>query len=181
VRRAEEHLTPSVPEGASLFAVKKALVRIFRFLWREQAAFNALALEAFRRERQEWEGRLASLRETVERELAISQRRAAVQDARFLLLERPATPRAAPDAGGSVGSAQTEIPPAVYSLFEERFPRRPGEDRRRPAVLPAVPPGRTRAHPRRGMRKRGVPAAPRRGRDRGRRRRVEPPFRASLP
>jgi SAM-dependent methyltransferase len=133
VRRAEEHLTPSVPDGASLFAVKKALVRIFRFLWREQAAFNALALEAFRRQRQEWEGRLASLRETVERELAISQRRAAVQDARFLLLERPATPRAAPEAGGSGGSAHTEIPPAVYSLFEERFrgaPEKIAEDQR---------------------------------------------------
>jgi O-antigen chain-terminating methyltransferase len=120
VRRAEEHLTPSVPEGASLFAIKKALVRIFRFLWREQAAFNALTLEAFRRERQEWEGRFASLRESTERELAISQRRAAVQDARFALLERP-IPGGAPTGEPAAGPPAAEIPPAVYSLFEERF------------------------------------------------------------
>src|SRR5713101_5673749 len=44
--RARAYLTPAVPEGARLSRVKRLLLRVFRFLWRDQAAFNALVLEA---------------------------------------------------------------------------------------------------------------------------------------
>jgi SAM-dependent methyltransferase len=116
LRRAERHLTPSIPEGARLAGVKNALVRALRFLWREQAAFNALVLEAFASLRRDF----AAYREATERELALSRRRARVQDARFAILEAPNSPRAV--AGGTPPTeAAAPIPPAVYSLFEERF------------------------------------------------------------
>ena len=125
LRRAEEHVTPSVPDGARLSALKRVLLRATRFLWRDQAAFNALALQAFRRLRQDWDGGLASFAEATGRELSESRRRAAVQDARFAELES----RAAGVRGGGGGSAAASpspaadppIPDAVYALFEERF------------------------------------------------------------
>jgi SAM-dependent methyltransferase len=122
VRLAEGYLTPSVPEGARLSSVKKALRRGFRFLWRDQAAFNALALEAFRRLRQEWEGKFASFAsfcDATERELALSRRRAAIQDARFALLEAPA--RHEQGGAETLGAPAEALPAAVYSLFEERY------------------------------------------------------------
>ncbi len=124
LRLAEAHLTPSVPDGARLSGLKKGILRALRLVWRDQAAFNALTLEGFRRARQEWEGRFASFRDATERDLAESRRRAAVQDARFAVLE--AAPRgaaAAPTALPPAGSATPEprLPDAVYSLFEERF------------------------------------------------------------
>lgn len=121
---AEAYLTPSVPEGAPASGLKKLLLRASRFLWRDQTAFNTLALEAFRRMREEWEGRFASLREATERELAESRRRAAIQDARFGLLEGPSRPGAGSPAIAFTPSP--ELPPAVYSLFEERFRGAPG-------------------------------------------------------
>jgi O-antigen chain-terminating methyltransferase len=117
-RLAEAYLTPSVPDGARAAGVKRTLLRGFRFLWRDQGAFNALVLEAFRRLRQEWEGRFAEFRDATQRDLSEFRRRAAIQDARFGLLE------AAPSrsAAGAVGEAPAEeFPAAVYSLFEERF------------------------------------------------------------
>ncbi len=44
--RAEAHVTPTVPDAARFFGAKSAAVRLFRFLWRGQASFNALLLEA---------------------------------------------------------------------------------------------------------------------------------------
>ena len=44
--RAEAHLTPSIPEGARLQGAKSLVLRLLRFLWRDQASFNALSLEA---------------------------------------------------------------------------------------------------------------------------------------
>src|SRR5712692_10104116 len=44
--RARAYLTPAVPEGARLSRVKRLLLRVFRFLWRDQATFNSLVLEA---------------------------------------------------------------------------------------------------------------------------------------
>ena len=44
--RARRYLTPAVPEGARLSGVKRLLLRAFRFLWRDQAAFNMLVVEA---------------------------------------------------------------------------------------------------------------------------------------
>jgi SAM-dependent methyltransferase len=122
-RLAEAYLTPSVPEGARAGGLKKLLLRGTRFLWRDQAAFNALALEAFRRLRQDWEGRFAGLRDATARELSESRRRAAIQDARFGMLEAPSA-RSTP--AGMVPAPAPELPAAVYSLFEERF-RGPAE------------------------------------------------------
>ncbi len=119
LRLAEAHVTPSIPEGARLSGLKRALLRGFRFLWRNQAAFNTLTLEIFRRLRQDWEGRFRSLREATERELSESRRRAAIQDARFGLLEGSGSHSEAPALAGSAPAE--ELPSAVYSLFEERF------------------------------------------------------------
>jgi O-antigen chain-terminating methyltransferase len=118
IRIAEAYLTPSVPEGARAAGLKKLLLRGSRFLWRDQATFNALALEALRRMRQEWEGRFAGFREATEREVSESRRRAAIQNARFGMLEAPSARAASP--GGSA-PAPPGLPPAVYNLFEERF------------------------------------------------------------
>ena len=125
LRRAEAYGTPSVPEGVRLAGLKKTLLRAFRFLWRDQAAFNALTLEAFHRLRHESEARFGALRERsagIERELSEARRRAAIQDARFALLETPAR-RAEESAGRSPAPSgpAAELPAAVYSLFEERF------------------------------------------------------------
>lgn len=118
LRRAEARFTPSVPSGARLAGLKAFLVRAFRFLWRDQAAFNAAALEAVRGVSGH-ATRLDARLERLSRDLAEARGRAAVQDARFALLERPVgpgTPTAAPRA-----PEETGLPPAVYSLFEERF------------------------------------------------------------
>ncbi|MGH9366758.1 MAG: class I SAM-dependent methyltransferase [Thermoanaerobaculia bacterium] len=119
LRNAESHLTPSIPEGARLARLKKALLRGLRFLWRDQAAFNALTLEAFRRLRQDWDGRFSSFRDLTERELSESRRRAAIQDARFGLIERAGQGEHSRSAAASATAAP--LPAAVYSLFEERF------------------------------------------------------------
>jgi len=121
VRLAEAHLTPTVPEGARLFGLKRAILRALRLVWRDQAAFNALTLEGFRRARQEWEGRFASFREATARELAETRRRAAVQDARFAALEAAPRVAAAAPAPRAAASPEPPLPDAVYSLFEERF------------------------------------------------------------
>ena len=44
--RAEEVLTPAVPDGAPLSAVKRFVIRSLRFLWRNQSSFNSLSLAA---------------------------------------------------------------------------------------------------------------------------------------
>ncbi|MGE5275990.1 MAG: class I SAM-dependent methyltransferase [Acidobacteriota bacterium] len=120
LRRAEQHLTPSVPEGARLFGLKRTLLRGFRFLWRDQAAFNTLTLEAFLRLQRDWEGRLARLREAADRESADWRRRTAVQDARLAVLEGVAG-RGPAISAPSAPMPEEEIPAGVYSLFEERF------------------------------------------------------------
>ena len=125
VRRAETYGTPSVPEGPRLATLKKTLLRGLRFLWRDQAPFNALTLEAFHRLRHESEARFAALRERtagIERELSETRRRAAIQDARFALLETPARRAEGPTGPSPEPPAPAaELPAAVYSLFEERF------------------------------------------------------------
>ncbi|HEY6099879.1 MAG TPA: hypothetical protein VIW03_10645, partial [Anaeromyxobacter sp.] len=44
--RSEAHRTPTIPESAPLAAAKRLTVRLLRFLWRDQASFNALMIEA---------------------------------------------------------------------------------------------------------------------------------------
>ena len=117
LRRAEDHLTPSIPDGAPLAGAKSAVIRVLRFLWREQAAFNALALEALRDLRRD----LSRFRETTDRELAETRRRARIQDARFALLEAPDREGGGGETSPSPAPSVDPIPAAVYSLFEERF------------------------------------------------------------
>jgi SAM-dependent methyltransferase len=144
--RAEKVVTPSVPDGAPLAGAKSLALRALRFLWRNQAAFNALSLEAQigllhgleenGRVASELRADVAALREDLEtwkrdqeRELsrrlgeqeAAARRRAAIQDGRIAALEgaSPAGPAVQPAGAPAAGSS--EIPPGVYSLFEERF------------------------------------------------------------
>jgi SAM-dependent methyltransferase len=127
LRRAEGHVTPTVPDAARFFGAKSAAVRLFRFLWRGQASFNALLLEAgnaaaaaIEQDRAAIDrhaGRLEESVESLRREFA---QRDAGQDARLAYLEslgaatRPAA-QAAPAASGGV------LPESVYALFERRF------------------------------------------------------------
>jgi len=136
LERAMRHLTPSVPEGAPLGRVKRAALRLLRFIWRDQSAYNALSLEAvtalveavasqhalLERLREDfvvsergWATARAELGR-LSRELAAGQRRAAVVSARLAALESSGAPAtAAPPRPPSA------IPFGVYSLFEERF------------------------------------------------------------
>lgn len=142
--RAEAHLTPSIPEGAPLSGAKGMVLRLLRFLWRDQASFNALSLEAqtgllqaveqngavvqeLRCDLEAWKREQERLRESGVQRLevrlgeseAARDRRAAIEDGRIAALE---------SRGGAVGPisesparAEGGIPPGVYSLFEERF------------------------------------------------------------
>jgi O-antigen chain-terminating methyltransferase len=135
LERAAGHATPSVPEGAPLSRWKRLALRALRFVWRDQASFNALALEASthmadglareRRDRARFTEEVTRKVETLARE---SARRAAIQDGRLAALEAapsgPAAPSGAPSPSAGGGSA---IPPGVYALFEERFRGAPGE------------------------------------------------------
>ena len=144
IDRARAYLTPSIPEGARLSGLKRAAVRALRFVWREQASFNALALDAVealregiakeRRGREQDEdvlARAAAARESWE---ASWGRRAAIQDGRLARLEagggggeaagsRAAAPGSSgfPSGGAPPVSGVPPLPPGVYSLFEERF------------------------------------------------------------
>ncbi len=121
LRLAEEHLTPVVPPGARLSGVKTALLRGLRFLWREQVSFNALALEALRRLRHDWDARFAAFHEAAERETAAARRRAAVQDARLAAIEASGGASRPAGAGHGCAGERGTAPSGVYSLFEERF------------------------------------------------------------
>ncbi|MFN2632594.1 MAG: class I SAM-dependent methyltransferase [Thermoanaerobaculia bacterium] len=156
--RAQGYLTPSVPTGVRLSSVKRAAVRALRFVWRDQASFNALTLEALdalreglARERQRrLDAILRVEREEAERARwsAAWERRGAIYDGRFALLEaealtgRQASGAAVPDgARGGEGdgspSGLPPLPPAVYSLFEERFRGSPEEiSRKQRSYLP---------------------------------------------
>ena len=130
--RAQGHLTPSVPAGARLSGVKRAAVRALRFVWREQAAFNALILEALDALGEGIARERRALEETgwaIDRQEAVRaawERRAAMQDGRLARLE--SVPAPAPGALSPAGAsappfppAAPALPPGVYSLFEERF------------------------------------------------------------
>lgn len=130
--RAEAHVTPSVPEGARLSRFKGLALRLLRFLWRDQAAFNALSLEAQRALQQAVEhGRrtfaddLEANLQRLERKLAQREgawdRRGAIQDGRIAALEVSATAAGGVPAAAAAPGPPAEIPPGVYSLFEEKF------------------------------------------------------------
>jgi SAM-dependent methyltransferase len=132
--RAGEHLTPSIPEGAPLSGPKKLAVRLLRFLWREQASFNTLSLEAQAALLSAVEGERGDLaawrrveegeRKEFQRKLEDAQswwaRRAAIQDGRLTALEERGLPSRR-EPGAMAPPEEPAIPPGVYSLFEERF------------------------------------------------------------
>lgn len=118
--RAEDVLTPAVPEDAPLSAMKRLAIRALRFLWRNQASFNSLSLAAS-----------AGLADGIDRLRAESTRgidelarRAGIQESRLTLAESRS-------AGAPMRPAAVEtvpaIPPGVYALFEERFRGAPDE------------------------------------------------------
>jgi len=132
--RAEEVLTPAVPDGAPLSALKRFVIRALRFLWRNQSSFNSLSLSASAGLA---EG-LDRLRAEAGRGIDELSRRSGIQESRLTLLEaapaaaaaadRPAAPTspATPSAATHSPQAST-IPPGVYALFEERFRGSPEE------------------------------------------------------
>ena len=120
--RAEEVLTPAVPDGAPLSAAKRVAIRAMRFLWRNQSSFNALSLAAS----SGLADGLDRLRAETSRGIDELSRRAGIQESRLTLAEKapsggPAAPAASPAA------APPLIPAAVYALFEERFRGSPEE------------------------------------------------------
>ena len=131
--QAEEVLTPAVPDGAPLSAVKRFVIRALRFLWRNQSSFNSLSLSASAGLA---EG-LDRLRAEAGRGIDELSRRSGIQESRLTLLE--AAPAAAAAAAADRPAAPTTpatpspplqasaIPPGVYALFEERFRGSPEE------------------------------------------------------
>ena len=123
--RAEEVLTPAVPDGAPLSAVKRFVIRSLRFLWRNQSSFNSLSLSASAGLA---EG-LDRLRAEAGRGIDELSRRSGIQESRLTLLEAaPSAARPAVPISPATHSPQAStIPPGVYALFEERFRGSPEE------------------------------------------------------
>ncbi len=113
LRRAEEVLTPSVPDEAPLSKVKRLAIRSLRFLWRNQSSFNALSLSAG--------AGLADGLDRLRTETDELSRRAAVQEARLTLAETRAGSAPVPSAAAARAATPPPLPPGVYALFEERF------------------------------------------------------------
>jgi len=135
IRRAEDHLTPTIPPAVRFARVKTLALRMLRFLWRNQASFNALALEAANgvvaalernREAMEEQARryreVARWREATEQEF---RRRDAAQDARISYLET--LPKRLPTASAPPSAEVPSLPESIYALFEERFRGSPTE------------------------------------------------------
>jgi SAM-dependent methyltransferase len=149
--RALQYVTPTIPTAARLSGAKRFLLRALRFLWRDQASFNALLLEAgsgladrldaawarsrnaLDAERDARERQFGQWKDTseqrIQRAFSEWERRAAIQDGRLALLESGGegartAPRTSPESGEQ---APPPLPAGVYSLFEERFRGSPQE------------------------------------------------------
>jgi SAM-dependent methyltransferase len=144
--RASAHVTPAIPPAARLARGKTLILRALRFLWRDQASFNALLIEAVNgladrvkavqesladsldAESHARKRQVAEWTSAADRFLAELRRRAAIQDGRLTILEAAGAREA---AGESLPRAAPEgapaLPPGVYSLFEERFRGTPEE------------------------------------------------------
>jgi SAM-dependent methyltransferase len=125
--RAEDHVTPTVPDAARFFGAKSAAVRLLRFLWRGQATFNALLLEAgngiagaLEQNRAAIDRQAVRFAEELSRSREEFLRRGSGQDARLAHLEtlRASSGTTAPPERSAPAQA---LPESVYSLFEERF------------------------------------------------------------
>jgi SAM-dependent methyltransferase len=120
LRRAEDVLTPSVPEDAPLAPLKRLAIRAMRFLWRNQSSFNSLSLAG--------SSGLADGLDRVQAETSRGLdelgRRAGIQESRLTSIESSGgSPRAAPALAipSGVSAGAPPIPAGVYALFEERF------------------------------------------------------------
>lgn len=133
--RAEAYVTPTIPDDARLSRAKAGVVRLLRFLWRDQTSFNALALEAagglvaaVERNRRSIERRFEEFTEDLNRWRKASEkesrRRDSAQDTRIAYLEALSS-RGTPVA--SAARSEPALPESVYALFEERF-RGPSAD-----------------------------------------------------
>jgi SAM-dependent methyltransferase len=119
--RAEEVLTPAVPEDAPLAGFKRLAIRALRFLWRNQSSFNTLSLAAA----SGLADGLDRLRAESTRGIDELARRAGIQESRLTLAESSGPARAGP--AQPAGPAAPGIPAGVYALFEERFRGSPDE------------------------------------------------------
>jgi SAM-dependent methyltransferase len=132
--RAAGHITPAIPPAARLARAKEFLLRALRFLWRDQASFNSLliqavdgladrvqeGLEAEKRARHDLTAWSEGLRAHTERSIEEWRRRTAIQDGRLALLEA-AEPAPAPRTTRSAPEGAPPLPAGVYRLFEDRF------------------------------------------------------------
>ena len=121
--RAQAHVTPTVPDAARFFGAKSAALRLLRFLWRGQASFNALVLEAGNGVAGALERNRAAmdrLAEELARSREESLRRESGQNARLAHLETLRTSAVTASPADRV-AAEPALPETVYSLFEERF------------------------------------------------------------
>jgi O-antigen chain-terminating methyltransferase len=147
LNRALQYVTPTIPSAVRLSRAKRFLLRALRFLWRDQASFNALMLEAssnltdlVEAVRGQIQGALdaerdarmkqfghferieAQLLEVTERAIPEWERRSAIQDARLAILEAGPRSGTTPSVSREAGAhAPPPLPAGVYSLFEERF------------------------------------------------------------
>jgi SAM-dependent methyltransferase len=143
--RALAHVTPTVPSAVRLSGSKRFLMRALRFLWRDQASFNALLLEAgnglagmlkhtarglrgleegMGELRRDLDNGLTALAGRIGTWSAGWERRGAIQDGRLAMLEAGGP---APPAEGRRPVPAQPLPSGVYSLFEERFRGSPEE------------------------------------------------------
>jgi SAM-dependent methyltransferase len=137
--RAAAHVTPSVPQGARLSLLKRFALRALRFLWRDQATFNAMMIESMQAALAELANRRINaqrlsadlsaasdrMQHAVDEWSSAWERRGAIEDGRIAALE--ATAAAPRGTAPPPTTADARIPEGVYSLFEERFRGRPEE------------------------------------------------------
>jgi O-antigen chain-terminating methyltransferase len=137
--RALEHVTPVVPPAARFSGSKRFLLRALRVLWRDQASFNALLLDAgngLAERLQQTASRMREVEARLDHKLAESraalaahqdlvkkwsagwERRGSIQEGRLAMLE---TRTPAPPGDVPRPAPAQQLPPGVYSLFEERF------------------------------------------------------------
>lgn len=129
LHRAEAFVTPTVPDSSRLARPKSTVLRLLRFLWRGQASFNALALEAANAivdalertwaaiERQA--GRFDDFTRELLRVEKGARRLDSEQDNRIAYLEAISSRGTPPPGPPPLDSPA--LPESIYALFEQRF------------------------------------------------------------